>query len=243
MRMGGSERGNRGGKIPAATPGVCELEAKAMTSGLARALWRLDATHLARANALTLKPLRVRQTEVYRSQTIHTNLDFDSDGVETLRESTNDKYPAHLKRFEFPDLYDLQTALLYVRSQKLQTGQVLRIVVFPATTPYLATVTVLGREKIRVGAGSYPAIKIDLQLKKVTRDMKLEPHGKFKRGTGWISDDEDSSPAPECADFCRDCLGRVGEGRVSPDFPDCLHKSILWKLNPIGKSRSTGSMR
>jgi len=173
---------------------ICELEAKAETVGLARALWRLDAIHQARGNAVALKPLAVRQKEVYRGQTVKTELDFDEHGVDRLRESTNDKNPARRKRYEFPDLYDLQTALLYVRSQKLQTGQVYHLVVFPATTPYLATITVLGRERIKVKAGSYPAIKLDLKLEKVTADMKLEPHGKFKRGTGWLSDDEDRLP-------------------------------------------------
>jgi hypothetical protein len=176
------------------SPDVCVLDATATTTGVARTLWKLDATHEARGTVSTLKPLEVRQKEVYRAQTIRTDLDFDDAGVERYRESTADKNPARLKRYDFPNLYDLQTALLYVRSQKLQTGQVYRMVVYPGTTAYLATVTVLGREKIKVKAGSYPAIKLDLKLEKVTGDMKLEPHGKFKRATGWLSDDEDRLP-------------------------------------------------
>jgi len=174
--------------------GVCELEASAATTGLARALWRLDATHDARANALTLKPISVRQKEVYRAQTVRTELDFDDAGVERFRESTADHNPARRKRFQFPNLYDLQAALLYLRSQKLPTGQVYRIVVYPGTAPYLATVTVLGRERIKVKAGSYPAIKMDLRLEKITGEMSLEPHGKFKHGTAWLSDDESRLP-------------------------------------------------
>jgi hypothetical protein len=176
------------------TADTCELDATAATTGLARALWRMDATHMARGNLLTLKPLTMRQQEVYRSQTVRTELDFDDDGVERLRVSTNDKNPARRKRYDFPNLYDLQTALLYVRSQKLETGDVYRIVVYPGTAPYLATVTVLGRERIKVKAGSYPAIKLDLRLERVMRDMTLAPHGKFKRGTAWLSDDQDRLP-------------------------------------------------
>jgi hypothetical protein len=173
---------------------TCELDATAATTGLARALWRMDATHEARGNVDTLKPLSVSQKEVYRSQTIRTELNFDDDGVDKLRESTNDKKPAKRRRYDFPNLYDLQTALLYVRSQKLADGDVYRIVVYPATAPYLATVTVLGHEKIKVKAGTYPAIKIDLRLEKVMGDMTLAPHSKFKRGTGWLSDDADRIP-------------------------------------------------
>jgi hypothetical protein len=175
-------------------PDVCQLDATAASSGLARVLWKLDATQQARANALTLKPLSVRQNEIYHTQTVTTDLDFDDTGVDQFRKSTSDKNPPRRKRYDFPDLRDLQTALLYVRSQKLETGQVYRLVVYPATAPYLATVTVLGREKIRVKAGAYPAIKMDLRLEKVTRDMTLAPHGKFKHATAWLSDDQDRLP-------------------------------------------------
>jgi hypothetical protein len=173
---------------------TCELSATAATTGLARALWRLDATHDAHGDLLTLKPLTVRQQEVYRAQTVRTELDFDENGVERFRESTADKNPARRKRYDFPNLYDLQTAILYVRSQKLDTGDIYRMVVYPGTAPYLATVTVLGRERTKVKAGAYPAIKLDLRLQRVTSDMSLAPHGKFKRATAWLSDDSDRLP-------------------------------------------------
>ncbi len=174
--------------------GQCELKVTAATEGLARALWKLDATHVAKGNVATMRPLEVRQKEVYRGQTVTTDLDFDDAGVERLRQSTNDAKPARRKRYDFPNLYDLQTALLYVRSQALETGSTYRMVVYPGTCAYLATVTVLGRERIKVKAGSYPAIKMDLKLQKVNGQMKLEPHGKFKRATGWLSDDQDRLP-------------------------------------------------
>ena len=175
-------------------PATAALEAKAATTGFVRTLWRLDATHTARADLATLKPIELHQAEVYRYQTIHTALQFTGAGVAHFRESTADKNPARHKTYEFPGLYDLQTALLYVRSQKLQAGQTFRLPVYPATSPYLAIVTVLGREKIKVKAGTYPAIKLDLKLEKITSGMALEPHPKFKRATGWLSDDEDRIP-------------------------------------------------
>jgi hypothetical protein len=175
-------------------PDTCELDATAATIGFARALWRIDATHAARANVESLKPIDVHQREMYPSRTIQTDLDFDDAGVDRLRQSTNDKNPARHKRFDFQNLYDLQTALLYLRSQPLENGRVYHLVVYPANAPYLATVTVLGREQIKVKAGTYPAIKIDLRLEKVTNNMTLAPHGKFKHGTGWLSDDADRLP-------------------------------------------------
>jgi hypothetical protein len=150
--------------------------------------------HQARAATLTLRPAMVEQREVYHSGTIHTALRFDESGVDHLRESSNDKKPGKWKRFDFPGLFDLQTAILYIRSQGLENGRTYKIVVYPATNAYLAKVTVLGRERLKVGAGTYPAIKVGLELQKINGRMQLEPHGKFKRGTGWLSDDKDRLP-------------------------------------------------
>jgi hypothetical protein len=176
------------------TPDQCVLTGSATTTGLARLLWRMDATHEAHGATVTLKPLSVRQVEIYHYQTIRTDLDYDDAGVTRLRASTADKNPARHKHYDFPGLRDLQTALLYIRSQKLNTGDVYRLVVYPGTAAYLATVTVEDRDKIKVKAGDYPAIRIDLKLEKIMPDMTLVPHGKFKRATAWISDDADRLP-------------------------------------------------
>ena len=81
-----------------------------------------------------------------------------------------------------------------MRSQPLRDRSVYCIVVYPATSAYLATVTVLGHEKISVRAGTYNAIKVDLQLHKVGKNTELEPHRKFRRATAWVSDDTDRLP-------------------------------------------------
>ena len=79
--------------------------------------------------------------------------------------------------------------MLYLRSQPLKERAVYRVVAYPATNAYLATVTVVGREKISVHAGNYNAIKLDLQLKRIGKQRQLEPHRKFRRATIWVSDD------------------------------------------------------
>jgi hypothetical protein len=50
---------------------------------------------------------------------------------------------------------------------------------------------VLGRERLTVPAGTYNAIKLDLQLSKIGKQRQLEPHRKFRRAVVWISDDPD----------------------------------------------------
>jgi hypothetical protein len=79
--------------------------------------------------------------------------------------------------------------MLYLRSQPLKDRSVYRVVAYPATNAYLATVTVVGRDKISVHAGNYDAIKLDLQLKRIGKHLELEPHRKFRHGTIWVSDD------------------------------------------------------
>jgi len=169
-----------------------QLEAAGRTIGLVRALWKLDANYRGLVNAETLRPISSKQTEIYRRKKIETDLTFtDSDVTRTRTEGagTNSAKP-----FNFPDLFDLHSALLYLRSQPLSDQSVYRIVVYPATSAYLTTITVLGHERVSVRAGTYSAIKIDLQLKRIGKKLELEPHRKFRRATIWISDDENRIP-------------------------------------------------
>ena len=63
--------------------------------------------------------------------------------------------------------------------------------VYPATTPYLAQITVGNRQKLRAAGQTWNAIKLDLKLWKISDELELEAHQKFKRGSAWISDDAD----------------------------------------------------
>lgn len=171
----------------------CQVEGSGRTIGIARALWRYDVTYRALATASNLRPIESNQVDGYRSKKITTHLLFNSAGVRRSRSETpppSDGQPKP-KDWQFPNLFDLQTSVLYLRSQPLQPKSVYRLVVYPATNAYLATATVLGREKLSVRAGSYNAIKIDLQLEKIGKDMDLQPHRKFRRATIWVSDDSD----------------------------------------------------
>jgi hypothetical protein len=166
-----------------------QLQVTARTTGLARALWKFDATHVSNVEASTLHPLFVQQIENDRGKRIVTDLSFNSGGVVSKVTETPGT-GTKVRRFESPHLFDLQAALLYLRSQSLQERNVQRIVVYSATAPYLATVTVLGRERVTVPAGTYNAIKCDLQLNRI-KDGQLQPHRKFRRASAWLSDDPD----------------------------------------------------
>jgi hypothetical protein len=167
----------------------CSIEGKTKTIDMARALWPFDAEHFASADAATLRPIQVKQTEVERKKNVHTDLAFDASGVTAKR--ADSKSGASVRRFDIPNLFDLQTALLFMRSQPLTNGSAVRAVVFPGKDPYLTTVTVEGHERITTPAGAYNAIKCDLKLAKIGKNNELKPHKKFRKATIWVSDDAD----------------------------------------------------
>src|SRR5215510_16194116 len=164
-----------------------QLDGTGRTIGLVRALWKLDVTYHAVANSQTLGPIETQQTESYRSKKIATHLTFTN--IEVTRARTEGAAEKKTRQFVLPNLFDLHSAALYLRSQPLKHRSVYRLAVYPATNAYLATVTVAGREKISVHAGSYNAIKFDLQLKRIGKNLELQPHRKFRRATIWVSDD------------------------------------------------------
>jgi len=166
-----------------------QLDGTGRTIGFVRALWKLDVSYQAIASAETLRPIETEQIENYRSKKIVTHLTFTNNGVTRARTEGKGAAEAKTRQYNFPNLFDLFSAMLYLRSQPLKDRNVYRVVAYPATNAYLATVTVIGREKISVHAGSYNAIKLDLQLKRVGKHRQLEPHRKFRRATIWVSDD------------------------------------------------------
>jgi hypothetical protein len=174
-------------------PDRVQIQGTGRTVCLARAWWRYDVTYRAVGDSMTMRPGETHQTDTYRAKKITTDLTFTGNTVRRSRTETPPPAPGKNKPkdFAFPNLFDLQTAMLYVRSQPLQKGDAYRLVVYPSTNAYVATVTVTGREKISVRSGNYNAIKLDLQLKRVGKDMTLEPHRKFRRAAIWISDDSD----------------------------------------------------
>ncbi|MDQ2866813.1 MAG: DUF3108 domain-containing protein [Verrucomicrobiota bacterium] len=165
------------------------LDGQGHTFGVARVLWKFDFSYHSCVRADTLRPVGMQQTQTERRKFTRTDQQFTDAGVETTRVEGK-KSPKHTT-YLCNGLNDLFSALLYVRSQPLADRDVYRLIVYPETTPYLATITVLGRESFKSHAGNYRAIKMDLRLEKITKKDELVPHKKFKRASVWLSDDSD----------------------------------------------------
>ena len=171
-----------------------EVEVTGATSGFPRQLFRLDVYHRAMENKLTLRPIHFYQEEKYRSATVKTNVDFTRDQVTGLREKIPSDQPSKPNIFKFSPVFDLTTALLWVRSQPLVDGETESIVVWASNAPYLATVKVLGRDTIKIDGQKERAIKVDLKLNGIDKKMRLKEHKLFKGGRGWLSDDDKRIP-------------------------------------------------
>jgi hypothetical protein len=172
--------------------GQIQFQLTMKTTGAVRALWQLDALHTARCASATLQPISLQQTERYRKETEKTKADFTPEEVVKLQEvDPPTDVPPKPKRFEFPNLADLQTALLLVRSQPLLAGEHYSLVVYPARTAYLARIDVIGRESLEVGGQRYKAVKLQVALQHITKRLELEPYTKFKNAYAWLSDDQD----------------------------------------------------
>jgi hypothetical protein len=169
-----------------------QLIGDGQTVGIVRALWMFDVHQRSVADATTLRPVRMHQVDETRKKTVITDLVFNPDGVERIRTDNKTNKTATPKTFSCAEgVFDMHSALLSLRSQPLHDGDVYRLVVYPATSPYLATLSVVGHSAIKIAAGPYPAIKFDVQLEKIGKQGELEPHKKFRRASVWISDDSD----------------------------------------------------
>jgi hypothetical protein len=171
-----------------------EVEATGATSGLARMLFRLDVYHRATESKDTLTPIHFYQEEKYRSETVKTNVDFEPDHVTGLREKIPSDQPPKPNVFKFNSVFDMTTALLWVRSQPLADGETESLVVWASNAPYLATVKVVGRETVKFNGENQKAIKLDLKLKGIDKKLRLKDHSLFKAGRGWLSDDDKRIP-------------------------------------------------
>ena len=169
--------------------GLLRMDVKGKTIGLVRTLWRMNAEGVSLCRPVTLRPVSVVQTEFYKEKTVKTQLEFDDTGVAQTRWTKNGQR-VKSKRFDFPKLFDMPTALLWLRSQRLQPGETYRCVVYPETSAYLAEMEVVAREKCDA-AGKRDAIKVALRLQEVDRQLELVPHKKFKSAIAWFSDDSD----------------------------------------------------
>lgn len=161
------------------------------TQGWARSLWKLDAEYSVKIASRDWTSLNMRLVQNYRAYRTDEKAEFLPGGVRAWRESSKaGAKPAKWRNFHVEGIRDIGGAVLLARSQPLRDGDVIRLAVYPGEWMYLVTVRVEKRETIPWHGSKRKAIRASLGIETIGRDYSLSPHGKFQRGTVWVSDDE-----------------------------------------------------
>lgn len=169
------------------------------TTGVARTLWQISAKHNAIIKSSGLKSVSFTQSERYAKRAVYTQAVFKPDGLWRKRQVIPDpgKTP-RWKLINVEPVRDIISAMFFIRSQKLETGEKVGIVAFPGDSPFLVEVEVLAREQIRIAGQPRKVIKLDFKLQRLVLEddevVRLEPNKKFRSGTVWLSDDADRVP-------------------------------------------------
>jgi Protein of unknown function (DUF3108) len=182
-------------KIEFAPPDVTKrstfiVRSSAVSTGAAAVLFPYSSNFWSELNATTLRPRFFHSVEADHQEATDSSTQFLGDRVEghevTKLLATGVSTAAdHV--FKFAPVFDIFSAMLHIRSQKLDSGDRIVIVVCPFNAPYLLRIKVLGRE----WHNGRNTIRLSLGMQKIDRDtLELRAYKKLKSdATLWLSDD------------------------------------------------------
>ena len=174
--------------------GVAKVFVKGGTTGVAKGLWKLEATHEAAFEVRGLKPLGFLQVEEYSNRRLTTEAIFKKDGLWRLRQRTPHGGPSKWKHIQIEPIRDIVSAMFFFRSQPLLARDKLAVIAFPGDSPFLFQAVVGKREKVTIRGQQRPAIRLDFKIQRIeikkNEPPRLQEHGKFRKGSVWISDDD-----------------------------------------------------
>ena len=166
-----------------------------MSQGLAAGLFPFRYDFWSELHLDSLTPWYFHAVETDAKETVTTTTRYHADRVESDESTQNlssGKTTKALRSFKLAGVHDMFSAMLFIRSQALNAGDRITLVVLPFKTPYLLRVESNGRE-VHDGRN---AIKLTIAMQKINRDtLELLPYKKLKRSaTLWLSDDANRIP-------------------------------------------------
>ncbi len=173
------------------------LKAIGGTLGFARALYALDISFDGEADRVTLQTVSSQLVERYAALTVTERVLGENGMLMNLRSTDPPgEKPPRWKTVKVIKIRDIWAAMLYIRSQSLAAGEMVRLLVFPGGSPYLVEIIAIGPDRIDVMGAPRDAIKLDLKIQHVNtkKGNTLEPHGKFRSGKIWLSSDPSRMP-------------------------------------------------
>lgn len=177
-------------------PGRLVVRSSAASRGPASALFPYRSDFWSEIDPASLRPLYFHAVESDRRETVTTTSRFAPDQVqsEEICRPFDRRKPTTRKTSTFrqPVVFDIFSAMLHVRSQRLQAGDRITMLVHPFDKPYLARVKVAAREA-HLGR---PCIRLLVEMQKIDpKSLELRPYRKLKRpATLWLSDDARRMP-------------------------------------------------
>lgn len=175
--------------------GAFVIKSSASSLGAAATLYPYSLSSWSEIDSTTLSSRYFHATEDDGEESVVITNRYTAGNVSVREDTTVTKTGAiNTNAFSFPHgpAQDLFSAILYVRSQKLDPGEEYSLLLMPFRTPYLLKVRVEAKEK-HLGRD---ALRISFGLRKIDRTSHvLVPYKKLKKPvTLWLSDDADRIP-------------------------------------------------
>lgn len=177
------------GKDGAHKPGIIVVKSTGKSMGLGGTIFPYNGHGWSEIHSRTFRPKLMSASEKKRGKQIKTTNRFTSSRV-NFHELTKDKKNRKTVKehiFAHGPAYDIGSAILFIRSQRLHAGDRISLILHPYSSPYLLQAKVIGREK----RDEAKTIKLELRLHKIDlKTLKLKPYKKMKKpATLWFSDD------------------------------------------------------
>lgn len=171
------------------------VTSSAASTGAAAGLFPYQSSFWSELDPATFKPRLFYAEETDRNEKTTTTTRFTPTKV-TCKETSQPlpKGTAKTKErtFRSSPVFDIFSAMLYIRSQPLADGDSLKLVIQPFKTPYLLSVKVVAHEKHQ----KRDTIRLSVGMRKIdTKTLKLRSYTKMKNdATLWLSNDKDRVP-------------------------------------------------
>lgn len=181
------------GKAGAHKPGVVVIQTESKTMGPGGAIFPYQGHGWSEINLHSLRPRYLKTTENKDGKHVETENRFFSNRV-TYKRTTTQEEKRWVKSHVFAQspVHDIGSAILFIRSQKLDPGDQIKLMLHPYSSPYLLTAKVVGRVKHK----EVDCIQLSLELSKIDlKTLKLRPYKKLKEPASlWLSDDQQRLP-------------------------------------------------
>lgn len=161
--------------------------------GIVRSLWKMDASYRGEGVKDGLVPLWFWQEERYARHRVWIDAKFSEKEVGRRRQREPSDETNPWKQFSVPGVRDLFSAMLLIRSLGLDCGETVGVLCFSGESFYWVEASGFGKETVRWNGRETAAWRVDIRAQRVEtkgdKKGQLTPHGLFRGGTVWMSDD------------------------------------------------------